>query len=472
MTAADREAAARRQRAQEIALWRWTLVEPAMDPALTARQRGAVVRDLASREHEGPDRKRKVPVSRRTLDRWVVARRDGGFEALVPEPRQCAPRTDEEIVELAAGLKMENPQRTAAQVRRILAARLGPAQVPSERAIQRWFAARELNTRPGGQPPEAFGRFQAGAVNEIWTADLMNGPVIGGRDCHLSVIIDDRSRFLTGARFVRRPDAVRFAGALRAAIAAHGIPQVLYCDNGSCYADVSLQRTCAVLGVKLTHSQPGRPMGRGKVERVIETIQQQFMVEVTGDERHPARHPVSSLEELNGLLDAWVRTVYHARVHSETGETPQARYAAAGPAAVPDPARLRHAFAWSAVRLVRKTATVDLEGNTYSVDPFLVGRKVELVFDPFDMTELTVYWQGRKAGKAVPQVIGRHAHPKAPPDEDDPEPAELTGIDYLRLVTDADDAALAGRLRLSALDDGEDPPGPGGQDADDGKEEQ
>ena len=28
MTAADREAAARRQRAQTIALWRWALVEP------------------------------------------------------------------------------------------------------------------------------------------------------------------------------------------------------------------------------------------------------------------------------------------------------------------------------------------------------------------------------------------------------------------------------------------------------------
>jgi putative transposase len=221
-----------------------------------------------------------------------------------------------------------------------------------------------------------------------------------------------------------------------------------------------------VLGVKLTHSQPGRPMGRGKVERVIETIQQQFMVEVTGDERHPARRPVSSLEELNGLLDAWVRTVYHARVHSETGETPQARYAAAGPAAA-DPGLLRHAFAWSAIRLVRKTATVDLEGNTYSVDPFLAGRKVELVFDPFDMTELTVYWQGRKAGKAVPQVIGRHAHPKAPPDEDDPAPAELTGIDYLQLVSDADAAALTGQLRLSALDDSE----PDGQDEDDGGEQ-
>ena len=64
---------------------------------------------------------------------------------------------------------------------------------------------------------------------------------------------------------------------------------------------------------------------------------------------------------------------------------------------------------------MRKTATVALEGNDYSVDPFLVGRKVELVFDPFDMTEIDVYWQGRKAGRAVPQVIGRHSHPKAPP---------------------------------------------------------
>jgi putative transposase len=452
MTAADRDAAARRQRAQEIALWRWTLVEPAMDPVLTSRQRGRVVRELAAREHDGPGGARKVSVSRRTVDRWVVARREGGFEALVPEPRQCAPRTDADVVELAVGLKMENPARTASQVRRILIARLGWA--PSDRAIQRWFAARELVTRPGGQPPQAFGRFQADAVNEIWTADLMHGPDVAGRACHLAGIIDDRSRYLTGARFVRRPDAVRFAAVLRAAVQDHGIPRVLYCDNGSCFADASLQRTCAVLGIKLVHSQPGRPMGRGKIERVFETIRRQFLVEVTGDDAHPARHPVGDLEELNDLLDRWVRAVYHARVHSETGQTPQARWAAAAPLPPPDPALLKEAFSWSAVRQVRKTATVSVEGNTYSVDPFLVGRKVELVFNPFDMTRMEVYWQGRKAGIAVPQVIGRHAHPKAPPDEDDPAPAALTGIDYLQLITDADTAALGGQLHLSALDDG------------------
>jgi len=463
MTAADREGAARRQRAQTIALWRWALIEPAMDPALTARQRGQVVRELAAREHEGPSG-RPVAVSRRTIDRWVVARREGGFGALVPAPRQCAPRTDADVVELAAGLKMENPARTAAQVRRILAARLGWA--PSERAIQRWFAARELTTRPSGKPPEVLGRFQADTVNEIWTADLMNGPKLAGKATFLAGIIDDRSRFLTGYQFIRRPDAVRFAGVLRAAIARHGIPRILYTDHGSCFTDESLARTCKALGITLTHSQPGRPMGRGKVERAFETIQQQFMVEVTGDEAHPARRQVTGLAELNGLLDRWVRVVYHARVHSETGQAPQARYAAAGPAALPEPVLLREAFRWSAVRVVRNTATVALEGNVYSVDPFLAGRKVELVFDPFDLTDITVYWAGRKVGRAVPQVIGRHSHPKAPPD-DDPAPAALTGIDYLQLVTDADTAALGEQLNLAALDDSD-----GGNDGQQQEEEE
>ena len=425
MTAADREAAARRQRAQEIALWRWTLVEPAMDPALTARQRGQVVRDLASREHEGPDGKRKVPVSRRTLDRWVVARRDGGFEALVPEPRQCPPRTDEEIVDLAVGLKMENPARTAAQVRRILIARLGPAQVPSERAIQRWFAARELNTRPDGRPPEAFGRFEAGAVNEIWTADLMNGPVIGGRDCHLSVIIDDRSRFLTGGP-VRPPPGrvpVRRRAPRRDRHPRHPAVSVLrqrlvLCRHVAA-ADLRGARHQADPQRAGTPDGPGQGRARDRDDPAA--------VHGRGHRRR-ARIPPGT------RCRRWRSSTACSRRGSAPSTTPGStprpgkprRPAGMRPARspLPDPGRLRHAFAWSEVRLVRKTATVELEGNVYSVDPFLAGRKVELVFDPSDMTELDVYWQGRKAGKAVPQVIGRHAHPKAPPDEDDPPARE------------------------------------------------
>ena len=39
------------------------------------------------------------------MDRWIRAWRAGGFDALIPAERQVAPRTDAEVLELAARLK-------------------------------------------------------------------------------------------------------------------------------------------------------------------------------------------------------------------------------------------------------------------------------------------------------------------------------------------------------------------------------
>ena len=51
--------------------------------------------------------------------------------------------------------------------------------------------------------------------------------------------------------------------------------------------DAWLLRACAVLGVKLTHSTPGRPQGRGKIERLFLTVREQFLVEITGERDQP-----------------------------------------------------------------------------------------------------------------------------------------------------------------------------------------
>jgi len=89
-----------------------------------------------------------------------------------------------------------------------------------------------------------------------------------------------------------------------------------------------------VLGIKLTHSAPGRPSGRGKIERYFRTVRDQFLVEIaTGADGVGSR--VDSLAELNSLFTAWVEQVYHQRVHSETRQAPLARFLAAGPP-VPD----------------------------------------------------------------------------------------------------------------------------------------
>jgi hypothetical protein len=53
---------------------------------------------------------------------------------------------------------------------------------------------------------------------------------------------------------------------------------------------------------------------------------------------------------------------------------------------------------WSASRVVSKTATVSLHGNSFEVDAALIGRSAELVFDPFDLTDIEVRYEGRSMG--------------------------------------------------------------------------
>jgi putative transposase len=441
MGARRQEAAARAERARAIGLFRYGLIREAADPGLSTRARGRLVRAVAGCEHTDPTG-RQVRVSRDTLDRWIRAWRRGGFDALVPSPRQTCPRLPVEVVEMAVALKRENPDRTGAQVRRILATQMGWS--PGERTLQRWFAddPQIADLTSTGASGPVFGRFEALRPNELWTGDALHGPAVGGRKTYLFAFLDDHSRAIMGHRFGFAEDTVRLAAALRPALGSRGVPDGIYVDNGSAFVDAWLLRACAKLGIRLIHSTPGRPQGRGKIERYFRTVREQFLVEITGNpEGDPSRHPVADLGELNALFAAWVETVYHRQIHSETGQAPLARWSAAGPFPIPSTDALAEAFLWEEHRTVTRTALVSLQGNTYQVDPLLVGRRVELVFDPFDLTRIQVRLRGVPAGTAIPHRIGRHAHLKARP-ETPPDPPAPTGIDYARLVADVHQAQL------------------------------
>src|SRR5664280_192348 len=68
---------------------------------------------------------------------------------------------------------------------------------------------------------------------------------------------------------------------------------------------------------------------------------------------------------------------------------------------------LAEAFAWGEWRTVTSTAQVSLHGNLYDVDPLLAGTRVELVFNPFDLTDIDVRAHSRSYGKATPTQIRR-----------------------------------------------------------------
>jgi len=440
-------------RSEALALWRYHLIAEALPPRLGSRERGLVVRRIAADEHAGPDGEPTL-VSRNTLDRWIRAYRQHGLAGLADRRRSDAGsiRRHPELLEEAARLRLEQPARSAAHIADMLLARHGVRI--SERTLREQLARRGLARAELLRDGRTFGRYEAASPDERWIADVLVGPFVpwpkapGSVRARLFLIVDDHSRLAIGGRWMGNETLRAGQEVLHAAILRHGLPGILYTDNGAAYAGAELARSCAVLGIRLVHSTPHRPEGRGKQERLNRVIRERFLLEAE-------QVGIASLDELNERFMAWVERYLNVRVHTETGESPAARHARAVPRH-PDPELLRWAFLWSAQRRVGRTATVSLAGNAYQVDPVLVGRRIDLRYRPEDLTTIEVWFEGRSFGHLVPLVIGRHVHPMAPPPPR-PTPAP-TGIDYLGQVLEAHEAETTGSISFRDLRPSEEEP--------------
>jgi len=422
---------------QAVALHRWGVIAEAANARLTPAERGVVVRAIAARAHMHPDGTQRR-YSRGTIDRWVRAWRAGGLDALRLAERADVGtvRAHPELFAEAAALRLELPSRSAAQIASILFHRHGIRV--AERTVRAQLRRAGLHREALEAEPKVFGRYEADAPNDRWITDVLVGPwvpwprVEGSVRARLFLIVDDHSRLIVDGRFFAHENARACQQLLRRAIVRRGVPVVLYADNGAPFHNAWLARTCAVLGVRLVHSKPYSPEGRGKQERANRYIREAFLAEAT----HVG---IADLDELNDRFSAWAEQVANRRTHAETHQTPIERFERGGPHRGVDAEHLRDAFRWSVTRKVTRTATVPLEGNNYGVDPALVGRRVELRYDPEDLTRIEVFLEGRPAGVAAPFVTRRHVHP-AVPQAARPEPA-ATGVDYLGLVAAAHDEA-------------------------------
>ena len=103
---------------------------------------------------------------------------------------------------------------------------------------------------------------------------------------------------------------------------------------------------------------------------------------------------------------------------------------------------------------------MSLLGNHYEVDAALVGYQIDLLFNPFDLDRVDVEYRGRSMGQARPHKITRHVHSdvQAPTKK---QPAQATGIDYLRLLEAAQQTELGVAINFTALAD----PDPAADDA-------
>jgi transposase InsO family protein len=427
-------------KAEKLALFRYGLIAPLVLEALPRGELTRRAEEIASRQYDIPDSKRRA-VSVDTLLDWASRYRNGGFEALAPKPRQDRGQSrtiTPQLASLIERLKRENPHRTGTTLLRELALSAGKDEPPvSASTLYRFLQQRGLSEKQL-LAPQSHKKFEAEFSNQIWQADMLFGPWVqhpggGRRQVFLHATLDDASRLIPHAGFYSSQGLDAALDCLRQAIAARGIPVRLYIDNAKMYRSPQLARIAASLGTLIIHSRPYQPEGRGKIERCFRTVRHQFLANL--DPKHAL-----SLDELNDRLWAWIENSYHRSAHSALGTTPLLRWQRdiEQVRQLPPAPDLRRLFFHRLDRLVRRDSTFLLHSRMYEAPPHLAGKTAEVRFDPLDASQVEIWFQGQRqaAARLVDPVVNGQlpsAKPTAAP------ASEPTGINFVELLNRKED---------------------------------
>jgi len=405
-------------KAEKIALFRYGLIAPLVLETLPRGELTRRAQQIAARHYDIPYSSRRS-LSVDTLLDWALRYRRDGLAALAPKPRQDRgqPRVvPPETAALIERLKRENPHRTGAALLRELALASGQDQAPlSASTLYRFLRARGLTERQLLlDQTTAHKKYEAEHANQIWQSDLMFGPWVqrpggGKRQVFLQATLDDASRLIPHAQFYPDQGLDSFLDCLRQAIAARGVPTRLYMDNAKIYRSPQLARIAASIGILIVHTPPYQPQGRGKIERYFRSLRQQFLANLDPK-------VLLSMEELNQRLWDWIDTVYHRTEHSALQTTPLLRWQRdiEQVRQLPPATDLRRLFFHRVDRLVRRDSTFLLKNRFFEAPPHLAGKRIEVRFDPLDLTALEIYHEGQPHGVArlVDAVINGQLPPR------------------------------------------------------------
>ena len=105
-----------------------------------------------------------------------------------------------------------------------------------------------------------------------------------------------------------------------------------------------------------------------------------------------------TLKELNNAFLSWLEEGYNHKSHSAlNGQTPASVFAGdTRKLRFASPEELRDAFLWEESRKVDKVGCIKLNRLNFDVGPDLVGRKVDVRFDPLNLDAVEIWFNGQK----------------------------------------------------------------------------
>ncbi|MDP2857586.1 MAG: DDE-type integrase/transposase/recombinase [Bacillota bacterium] len=262
------------EQAQLIANFRYGMIAPVVVQTPVRGEQARFFKQLAAGSYQIPFSK-ATKITKRTLERWLRSYRSGGLDALKPTERAdrgSARALTGPVLQKAEALKRELPSRSVPQI----IAMLELSGEVEHTQVKPSTLRRHLSELGVKMPSRQRGhrRFGSPHRNHTWQADCHHTLYLpdpeGGerkRQAYPLAFIDDYSRYVPHGEYYFEERRPKLEDALKKAVLKYGVPSRLYCDNGAIYSGAHLERIAGELGFHLIHSRPGRPEGRGKVEK-------------------------------------------------------------------------------------------------------------------------------------------------------------------------------------------------------------
>ena len=378
---------------QDVALLRYTAIAPVVTGLGDAYgSNNDYYREISEKGVTGPDGK-VYHFHPDTLQRWYSAYKKQGFEALMPRDRRDAGKSrkiDADLLEQLTYFVEHYPRMPATEILRKLEENgsVTDGQV-SLSTITRCVS--NIRRSAGASPNRDMRRYERPHINEVWCGDSSVGPRLKGADgrkqrVYIIALIDDASRFITGADLFYNDNFVNLMSVMRSAVAKYGRPKVWRFDNGRTYRNRQMDLLSARIGTTLSYCQPYTPQGKSKIERWFLTLKDHWYASLDLTE-------FRSLDELRGSFQEWVRK-YNQTPHSSLrGKTPQERFFS-------EPEQIRRlpdqdldrSFLLEADRRVSADSVIVIDHVEYEVDCRYAKQKLRIRYSP-DMKEVYIVEQ-------------------------------------------------------------------------------
>lgn len=379
----------------EVAQFRFALIAPVIQGLFPDTSATAYYKRVTASPLTLPDGS-TVSYSYKTLEKWKSQYKLGGLDALMPNTRcdkGLSRALNEEAIAEIYRIKLEHPRMNATQIyEHLVRESFIPANVSVD-SVQRFIRRNDLKSarNPNLRDRKAYEEDEFG---KIWQADTCYLPYITedgkSRRVYCIMIIDDHSRLLVGGGLFYHDNACNFQKVLKNAIATYGIPDKLYVDNGCSYSNEQLSMICVSLGILLLHTRVRDGASKGKVERHFRTLKERWLYTLD-------IAAISSLAQFNGLLRDYIRS-YNTTFHRGINGVPLNRYEAskAHPRKPESRQWLDDCFYNRITRKVRKDSTVTIDGVCYDVPMQFISAKVDIRFQPDDMTSAFILFDDQK----------------------------------------------------------------------------